>query len=750
MRPSAANALRRAVGRSMTSKTAKILHKKLGVGRELFEKYYRAQRVCGDADDDENEDGSSDFDEFMRALDAPLPVTFRVHRAHALSKDVSEALRAGGCVDARGVRGAFRAPSDGTLKRGRPRVPRDVLDVFEFATANGCGARQEIVSMLPVVALFGDDEAPTTSNSRASPARVLDVCAAPGQKTMQLLEHVACRHDGVVHANDAHPGRVKTLMDAIDRHRRRAQETSRLLVTRAFGQDLHMPLFAGADLKRVRREIAQLETEALKTSALVAIGGYSHILADVPCSGDGTIRKDAECLARWSPGIGNALHATQLAVARKCAQLLKPGGTMVYSTCTFNPIEDEAVVAALLSDESLALVIEDVFARDDTNGNDIVSRSGLHTWRVGDHVEVSGLLGSRGRTAGDDDDDDDVTLKWFASFADAVAHEGVRTCNYATTMWPPPLSKAAELQLDKCCRFLPHDMDTGGFFICKLRKRDDDATRRAFAKRVEHELTARVGGDERQKNDAKKKSKMVLSADDARDEALDRLVPVHRVSKDLARELCARFGQNVHYAVDIARRRVYAGASTPVSAVLDYECGNRVRLSRAGCLLLHPTRRATTTKQSSVDPSNENLWDVRTIDETMCLHVAGVRALMESFAVTLLASEVRQKQLPCGFLAMLPTELDAVLEMGGEFIAMGDFSEPTQKNAKKTFAMHLSGPVVLCLRKRSGEIVFAAPGAFDTTRGVALAPDVSDEDGARLSRELRQAAAKKKTKAHHV
>ena len=60
---------------------------------------------------------------------------------------------------------------------------------------------------------------------------------------------------------------------------------------------------------------------------------------------------------------------------------------MVYSTCTFNPIEDEAVVAALVSDESLALDIEDAFPKE---CDKIISRPGLHTWRVGDHVEASG------------------------------------------------------------------------------------------------------------------------------------------------------------------------------------------------------------------------------------------------------------------------------------------------------------------------------------------------------------------------
>jgi tRNA (cytosine34-C5)-methyltransferase len=748
------NALRRAVRGSSTSKTSRLIHKKLGLGRELFDKYYRAQGVC------EGGDECGDFERFMRALDAPLPVTFRVHRAHALSEETREALRAGGCAEAPGgVRGAFQAPIDRELglKRGRPRVREEVLDVFEFATANGCGARQEVVSMLPVVALdVGGTQ--TQTQTQTTDVRVLDVCAAPGQKTMQLLECVAaCGGGSVVHANDAHPGRVKTLTDAIDRHHRDAKETSRLCVTRAFGQDLHMPLYVPSDvdskgdLKRARREIEQLDSEAAKTNALVELGGYTHVLADVPCSGDGTIRKDPECLTRWSPSIGNALHATQLAVAQRCAQLLKPGGAMVYSTCTFNPIEDEAVVAALVSDQSLALDIEDAFPKE---CDKIISRPGLHTWRVGDHVEASGVLvgggsASTAREDDDDDDDDDVTLKWFASFDDASAHKGGRAGDYAPTMWPPSPSKAAALKLDKCRRFLPHDMDTGGFFICKLRKRDDDATRRAFAKCVERELNARLGGDSGSAQDAsatnKKRRKMALSAEDARDEALDRLVPVHRVSKDLATVLRARFGPSAHYTVDITRRHVYVGASTPASALLDYECGNTVRLARAGCLLLSPQSWAAKSS-SSLD---ENVWDVRTVDETMRLHVGGVNALMEACADVLRADASGAKppsRPPAAFVPMLPTELDAVLDMGGDFIAIADLSEPTQ-NVVKRAGTH-PGPVVLCLRKKTGEVVFVAPGVFHARNGVALAPGVSDEDAMRLARSLRTAAGKKKQRTH--
>ena len=75
---------------------------------------------------------------------------------------------------------------------------------------------------------------------------------------------------------------------------------------------------------------------------------FDRILADVPCSGDGTLRKSPDLWKKWSPASGVDLHSLQLEIAAHAARLLKVGGRLVYSTCSLNPLEDEAVVAALL------------------------------------------------------------------------------------------------------------------------------------------------------------------------------------------------------------------------------------------------------------------------------------------------------------------------------------------------------------------------------------------------------------------
>eukprot|EP01155_Anaeramoeba_flamelloides_P001702 Anaeramoba_flamelloidesa1055918_12.p2 GENE.a1055918_12~~a1055918_12.p2 ORF type:complete len:155 (-),score=25.61 a1055918_12:803-1228(-) len=72
------------------------------------------------------------------------------------------------------------------------------------------------------------------------------------------------------------------------------------------------------------------------------------ILSDVPCSGDGTFKKNFTGSETWSPQLALGLHPMQFQIAKRGIELLKPGGRFVYSTCSFNPIENEAIIIRLL------------------------------------------------------------------------------------------------------------------------------------------------------------------------------------------------------------------------------------------------------------------------------------------------------------------------------------------------------------------------------------------------------------------
>ena len=130
----------------------------------------------------------------------------------------------------------------------------------------------------------------------------------------------------------------------------------------------------------------------------------------------------------------------------------------------------QAVVAALLSRAEAAApgaVHLEAWPADVLPG--FVRRPGLRSWRVADHVQTHG--GGDGLECGDESDasdaDEEVRLRWHQTFE--MAHEAGMPFA-SPTLWPPTAATAATMHLERCSRILPHDQDTGGFFIALLRK----------------------------------------------------------------------------------------------------------------------------------------------------------------------------------------------------------------------------------------------------------------------------------------
>lgn len=147
--------------------------------------------------------------------------------------------------------------------------------------------------------------------------RSLDVCAAPGGKATALAERVGAE------------GSVL----ALDRSRRRLDLVRR--ATRRLG------------LSRLRC----LERDASEPLSGLDDGGpFDRVLADVPCSGLGTLRRNPDARWRVRPEDPAQLAQTQSAILREAARMLRPGGSLVYSTCTLLPEENEGVVDAFLAE----------------------------------------------------------------------------------------------------------------------------------------------------------------------------------------------------------------------------------------------------------------------------------------------------------------------------------------------------------------------------------------------------------------
>lgn len=158
---------------------------------------------------------------------------------------------------------------------------------------------------------------------------------------------------------------------------------------------------------------------------------FDRILADVPCSGDGTLRKNLEIWNKWSPSDGNSLHVIQLKILDRAMNMLKPGGRLVYSTCSFNPAENEAVVAAGLNAHPGEFTIVDV-AEQLPN---LKRRPGITTWKVGTRPQ-----GKEARFH-----------ESFESYRESVdagnESEKDKDKGVPKTVWPP--ANAGELNLER-------------------------------------------------------------------------------------------------------------------------------------------------------------------------------------------------------------------------------------------------------------------------------------------------------------
>lgn len=144
----------------------------------------------------------------------------------------------------------------------------------------------------------------------------------------------------------------------------------------------------------------------------------------------------------WDTKFANGLHSLQIQIACRALEMLKVGGLMVYSTCSFNPIENESVVMELLRRCKGNLEIVDV--ADKLPG--LIRRPGLTNWKVRDT--------GNDRWASADDED----IK-------AGTHKILKG-----SMFPPSAAEIASAHLERCMRVVPHSQDTGGFFIVLLRK----------------------------------------------------------------------------------------------------------------------------------------------------------------------------------------------------------------------------------------------------------------------------------------
>lgn len=187
----------------------------------------------------------------------------------------------------------------------------------------------------------------------------------------------------------------------------------------------------------------RIKSSAADDSSKANVLKFDRVLCDVPCSGDGTMRKNVNVWRDWTPQGGLGLHTVQFNILNRGLHLLKNKGRLVYSTCSMNPIENEAVVAEAL--RKWGDKIRLVSCEDKLPG--LVRSKGVSQWPVIDRNMTP-------REKGDEGTHD----SWF----------------------PPTEEEAAKFNLENCIRVYPHQQNTGGFFITVFEKiaEDSDSTKR--------------------------------------------------------------------------------------------------------------------------------------------------------------------------------------------------------------------------------------------------------------------------------
>ena len=311
-----------------------------------------------------------------------LPETVRVNPLRAdcdWTEDWLESIGSQRITWFSGPGSAWALPFDRGSAQG------DIKEILKALHETGRLTRQEASSMLPVLAL-GAKQGDI----------VLDMCASPGSKTTQIAEHMGER--GLVLANEVVNSRVNMLVTNVQRHGSRT-----VAVVHHDGR--HIPR--------------------------VPESGFDRILVDAPCTGSGTTRKNPDVWGKWLPSGGRSLHDLQLALLNKASALVKPGGRVVYSTCSLDPIEDEAVVAEIL------------------RSSDVMSLLPVSPL-------LEGVPGEKGR------------MDWPNLNDDGEPSDE----DFPESMIPPKESEISE-QLAHCMRVWNDSIDGGGFFLAVLEKSAD-------------------------------------------------------------------------------------------------------------------------------------------------------------------------------------------------------------------------------------------------------------------------------------
>ena len=373
-----------------------------------------------------------EFSEFLKISITNLPIIFRINKIYTFSDSLEEEITELLIKEADHFSNRIKRPKLNFLDNiyqidkldKNDKIDNTLKEILFHENDYGI-LRQELVAMIPVnlVEIEENDI-------------ILDMCAAPGNKTIQALEIMEEKArmkntlpTGVIIANELDAKRAGNMA-----HFFKAHFPINIVVTNNNAENL--PL---------------IEDENYRPNI---------VICDVPCSGDGTIRKNKVVRKKWKLEYGLESHFTQIKILDNAIRQCKNDGFIIYSTCSINPLENEAVVCHIM--EKYKDEIEIINCGKKLREMGIKFREGLVKWKVCIDIENN-------------------KCKWEEKYQNIKDNKSglIRESmfhdiyTYKNNHPGPLFSFTDPLNLRNCIRIYSHDNNSDCFFIAVIHKKQN-------------------------------------------------------------------------------------------------------------------------------------------------------------------------------------------------------------------------------------------------------------------------------------
>ena len=390
---------------------------------DLFIAYYKTLLNFSD----------EEFSEFLKISVRDLPIIFRINKIYTFSESLEEEITELLIKETEHFANRIKRIKLNFLDNiyqidkldKNDKIDNKLKEILFHENDYGI-LRQELVAMVPIN-LVEIEESDI----------ILDMCAAPGNKTIQILEIMeekarmkSTLPTGVIIANELDPKRAGNMA-----HFFKAHFPINIVVTNNNAEKL--PL---------------IEDENYKPNI---------VICDVPCSGDGTLRKNKLVRKKWKIDFGLENHFIQVKILDNAIRQCKNDGYIIYSTCAINPLENEAVVCYIM--EKYKDEIEIINCGKKLREMGIKFREGLVKWKV---------------CVGLDENNKYIWEEKYQNVKDkrsGMIKESMFNEIYTyKNNHPGALFTFTDpLNLRNCIRIYSHDNDSDCFFIAVIHKKKD-------------------------------------------------------------------------------------------------------------------------------------------------------------------------------------------------------------------------------------------------------------------------------------